>query len=151
MFSNGTFSRLPDGKVQVSPLGVSHACVCTAQSPCPRWLRQALLCPPLAGAGVVKRSCPSCKSCQIFCLSLNWIMLMPLVPTGKALRLMDTDHLAALRTGPFLFLVSYEQSYVMILYISEIVNHAHTVLSSIALIQMIKPITGKHITTETEP
>jgi hypothetical protein len=64
---------------------------------------------------------------------------------------MDTDHLIAHGTGPFLFFISYKPSYAVLLYIHKIVNHAHVILGSIALIQVIKPIARKPVTIGAEP
>jgi hypothetical protein len=89
-------------------------------------------------------------------LSARWIgglgfplsILSPLVPARKALRLMNTDDLAAPGTGPLFFFILNELSYADLLYAYEIVNHTHTILGSITLIQVIEPDTGKAVTTE---
>jgi hypothetical protein len=64
---------------------------------------------------------------------------------------MNTEDLAALGTGPLFFLVPNELSYAALLNVYEIVNHIHSILDSIALIQVIQPDTGKAVTTEAIP
>jgi hypothetical protein len=81
----------------------------------------------------------------------HWNILTPLVLARKALRLMNIDHLAALGTGPLFFFVLNELSYADLLYACEIVNHAHAILASITLIQVIQPVARKAATTEAVP
>ena len=50
---------------------------------------------------------------------------------------MNTEYLAALGAGPLFFFALNELSYADLLYVYEIVNHAHSVLDSISLIQVI--------------
>jgi hypothetical protein len=50
---------------------------------------------------------------------------------------MNTNYLATLGTGPPFLFVSNEPSYANLLYVHEIVNHTHTILGPIALIQVI--------------
>ena len=83
-------------------------------------------------------------------LHVHWCILTPLVLARKAVRLVNTEYFAALRTGPPFLFVSNELSQTELLYIHEIVNHTHAILGSIALIQVIQPVTGKAVTTETE-
>jgi hypothetical protein len=64
---------------------------------------------------------------------------------------MNTDYLPARRTGPPLCFVSNEISYAMFLYVLEIVNHAHTILCSVARIQVDQPGAGKAVATEAVP
>ena len=64
---------------------------------------------------------------------------------------MNTNHPAAFGTSPLFFFVLNKLSYADLLYAYEIVNHTHTVLGSITLIQMIEPGTGKAVTTEAIP
>ena len=64
---------------------------------------------------------------------------------------MNTEYLGALGTGPLFFFVLNELSYADLLYVYEIVNHTHSILDSIALIQVIQPETGKAVTTEAIP
>jgi hypothetical protein len=66
----------------------------------------------------------------------------------KALQLMNTNYLTALGTGPPYLFVSNKISYAKLPYILEIVNHTHTILSSIALIQVVQPVAGKAVATE---
>ena len=42
-------------------------------------------------------------------------------------------------------------SYAELLYVREIVNHTHTILGSIALIQVIQPVARKSVTAEAVP
>jgi hypothetical protein len=41
--------------------------------------------------------------------------------------------------------------YAELLYVHEIVDHAHTILGSIALIQVIKPVAREPVTAEAIP
>ncbi len=68
--------------------------------------------------------------------------------TRKALRLMYTNHLAALGTSPPFLFFSYKPSYAELHNIIEIIDHTHTILSSIAIIQMIQLCARKAVTTE---
>ena len=69
----------------------------------------------------------------------------------KALRLMNTNDPAALGAGPSFLFVFNEKSYAEFPYANEIVNHAHPILGSIALIQVIQPVARKAVTTEAVP
>lgn len=62
---------------------------------------------------------------------------------------MNTNCLATLRTCPPCLFVSDELPYAKLPDVLEIINHAHIILCSIALIQVIQPSTRKGITTET--
>jgi len=64
---------------------------------------------------------------------------------------MNTYQLAARGTGPPFLFVSQEMSYAELLYVHEIVNHTHSILGSIALIQVVQPIAGKLITAGAVP
>jgi hypothetical protein len=64
---------------------------------------------------------------------------------------MNTYELTALGTGPPFLFVSHEMPYAELLYVHEIVNHAHTILGSIALVQVIQPVAGKPVTAEAVP
>jgi hypothetical protein len=55
----------------------------------------------------------------------------------KASLFMNTYQLTALGTGPPFFFVSNEVSYAELLYVHEIVDHAHAILGLVALIQVI--------------
>ena len=61
---------------------------------------------------------------------------------------MNANHLTALGTGPLLLFISNKMSYAKCPYGLEIVDHAHAIIASIALIQMGQPCTGKAVTTE---
>ena len=76
-------------------------------------------------------------------------LLTPFVLARKALGLMNTDHLAALGTGPLFLFVSHEMPYAEASDILQIFNHAHSILGSIPLIQMVQPGAGKAVATET--
>ena len=64
---------------------------------------------------------------------------------------MNADYLATLGTGPSFLFVSNELSYANLPYTHEIVNHAHAILGSIALIQMAQPVARKAVTGEAVP
>ncbi len=64
---------------------------------------------------------------------------------------MNTDYLAASGAGPLLLFVSNELPYADLLYVHEIVNHTHTILGSIALIQVIQSVARKAVTAEAVP
>jgi hypothetical protein len=74
--------------------------------------------------------------------------LTPLMFARKALRLMNTNYLAALGTGPPFLFISNKMSYAELPHVLEILNHTHTIPSSIALIQVVQPVAGKAVTTE---
>jgi hypothetical protein len=64
---------------------------------------------------------------------------------------MNTYELTALGTGPTFFFVSHEMPYTELLYVHEIVNHTHSILGSIALIQVAQPVARKPVTAEAVP
>lgn len=61
---------------------------------------------------------------------------------------MNAEYLIALRASPSFFFVSDELPYAEFSDVLKILNHAHTVLGSIALIQIFQPSTGKAVATE---
>lgn len=61
---------------------------------------------------------------------------------------MNTNYLATLGASPLFLFVFNENPYAELSYIFEIVNHTHSVLGSIAIIQVVQYDTGKAITTE---
>jgi hypothetical protein len=61
---------------------------------------------------------------------------------------MNTDELTAPGTGPPFLFVSYELSYAGLLYLREIVDHAHTIFGPIAFIQVIQSAARKAVTGE---
>jgi hypothetical protein len=61
---------------------------------------------------------------------------------------MNTNNFTAYGTGPLFFFISNKLSYAGLPYVVEIVNHTHTILRSIALIQVVQPVAGKAVTTE---
>jgi hypothetical protein len=63
----------------------------------------------------------------------------------------NTNYLAAPGAGPFSLFVSNEVPYAELAYVLEIVNHTHTILGSIALIQVFQPGARKAVTTEAVP
>jgi hypothetical protein len=73
----------------------------------------------------------------------------PWVSAGKALRFVDADDLAAPGTGPLFLFVFYETSDADLPDALQIVNHAHAVFDSIALVQMVQFIAGKTAAAET--
>ena len=62
---------------------------------------------------------------------------------------MNTNYLTAFGTGPPFLFISNKMSYTGLPYVLEIINHTHTILRSIALIQVFQPVAGKAVTTET--
>ena len=56
--------------------------------------------------------------------------------TIEALRLVNTDHIAAFETGPSFLFVSNEMSYPEFPDILQILEHAHAIFGSIPFIQM---------------
>jgi hypothetical protein len=75
----------------------------------------------------------------------------PLVSARKAMRLMNTNYLPAFGTGPPRLFVSNKMSHAELPYVLEIVNHTHTILGSVPLIQVFQPGARKAITTEAVP
>jgi hypothetical protein len=61
---------------------------------------------------------------------------------------MNTNDLTAFGTDPPFLFISNKLSYAELPYVLEIVNHTHTILRPIALIQMVQPVAGKVVTTE---
>lgn len=61
---------------------------------------------------------------------------------------MNTNELTALRTGPLFLFVPDKTPYAGFLYKLQVVNHAHTILCSVALIQMLQSAAGEAVTTE---
>jgi hypothetical protein len=61
---------------------------------------------------------------------------------------MNTNDFTAFGTGPPFLFISNKMSYAELPYVLEIVNHTHTILRSIALIQVVQPVAGKAVTTE---
>lgn len=61
---------------------------------------------------------------------------------------MDTNNLTALRTGPFFLFASNKISYPEPSHVYKIVDHAHTILGSIAVIQVDKIAAREAATTE---
>jgi hypothetical protein len=64
---------------------------------------------------------------------------------------MHTNYFATPGTGPSFLFVFNEMSYAELPYVHEIVNHTHTILCSIALIQMLQSVARKAVTTEAVP
>ena len=61
---------------------------------------------------------------------------------------MNAEYLTAFRASPPFFFVSDEMPYAEISYALKIANHAHAVLGSITLIQMVQPVAGEAVTTK---
>ena len=68
--------------------------------------------------------------------------------TIKTLRLVNTEYLTAFRAAPPFFFVSDEMPYAEFSNVLEIADHAHAILGSIPLIQMVQPDAGEAVTTE---
>ncbi len=79
---------------------------------------------------------------------VSFLLLTPRVPAIKALRIVNTENLTALRAAPPFFFAFNEMPYAEILYVLEIVDHAHDILGSIPLIQMVQPVARKAVTIE---
>jgi hypothetical protein len=62
---------------------------------------------------------------------------------------MNTEYLTASRAAPPFFFASDEMPYAEFSNILEIFNHAHAILGSIPLVQMVQPGARKAVTTET--
>jgi hypothetical protein len=71
------------------------------------------------------------------------------VSAKKALRFMNTYQLVALGTGPLFPFIFNKMSYAELLYLREILNHAHSIFGSITFIQVIQPVARKPVTAET--
>jgi hypothetical protein len=78
------------------------------------------------------------------------VRLSPFV-SAKALRFMNTYQLTALRTGPLFLFIFNENSYAELLHLHKVINHTHTILGSIALIQVFEPVARKPVTAEAVP
>ena len=61
---------------------------------------------------------------------------------------MNTEHLATLRTSPFFFLAPDEMPYAEFSNVFEIADHAHAILGSVSLIQMVQPGAWEAVTTK---
>ena len=87
-----------------------------------------------------------------FMRALNsFSLLTPSVSARKALRLMDTNNLTALWAHPPLHFASDETPDTDTLYCLQVVDHAHPVLGSISIVQMIQPFAGKAVTLKAIP
>ena len=75
---------------------------------------------------------------------------MPLSPAGEALGFVDADQLSALNACPLLLFVSDEAPYAGGLYAFEILDHAHAVFRSVALIKLFQPGAGKLFAADAE-
>lgn len=78
-------------------------------------------------------------------------VLTPFVFARKALRLMNAKNLPAFGAGPPCLFVLNKTPHAEVLYILEILNHAHTILCFVPLIQVSQRGTRKGITTEAVP
>ncbi len=74
--------------------------------------------------------------------------LTPLVLTINASRLVDTEDPTAFGAGPPFCFASNKTPYTEFPDVLEILNHAHAILGSIPLIQGVKPVARKAVTTE---
>jgi hypothetical protein len=73
---------------------------------------------------------------------------MPCVLAIKTLWLMNAEHLAAFRADPPFFFGSYEMPYAEFPNVLKVADHAHAVLGSITLIQMLQPLAGESVTSK---
>lgn len=64
---------------------------------------------------------------------------------------MNAEQLTARGTGPSFLFVSHKAPYPIFLDVLKIVDHAHAIFSSIALVQVIQPVARKPVTAETVP
>jgi hypothetical protein len=76
------------------------------------------------------------------------MFLSPRVLTIKTLRLVNTEYLTAFWASPLFFFVSNEMPYAEFSDVLKIADHAHAVLGSIPLIQMVQPDTREIVTTK---
>lgn len=61
---------------------------------------------------------------------------------------MNTEYLTAFRADPPFFFGSYEMPYAEFSDVLEIADHAHAILGSISLIQMVQPDAREAVTRE---
>ena len=61
---------------------------------------------------------------------------------------MNAEYLTAFLASPPFFFGSYEMPYAKISNALEIGDHAHAVLGSIPLVQMIQPVAGEAVTSK---
>jgi hypothetical protein len=80
----------------------------------------------------------------VICKSFDF--LAPRMLTIKTLRLMNTKYLTALRASPPFFFVSDEMPYSEFSNAFEVGDHAHAILGSIPLIQMVQPDARETVT-----
>jgi len=67
------------------------------------------------------------------------------------MRLMNAKHHTAPGTGPPYIFIFNEFPDSGFLYVHEILNHAHSVLGSITLIEVVQPVAGEMVTAEAIP
>ncbi len=72
---------------------------------------------------------------------------MPFIPTRKACWLMNTNYFTAFGTNPFQFFILNEVSDPNFIYHYKIIDHAHSILGSVSLIQLFQSGAGETITT----
>lgn len=65
----------------------------------------------------------------------------------KTLRLVNAEYLTAFRASPFFSFVSNELPDAELFDVLKIFDHAHAILGSISLIQIVQPGTGEAVTT----
>jgi len=61
----------------------------------------------------------------------------------------NAEHLTAFWADPSFFFGSYEMPYAEFSNVLKITDHAHAVLGSITLIQMLEPVAGEAVTIKT--
>jgi hypothetical protein len=62
---------------------------------------------------------------------------------------MNTEQVIAFGTSPPIRFASHEMSYAELLYVYEILDHAHSILGFITPIQVIQPVAREPVATET--
>ena len=87
---------------------------------------------------------PWLGSSQVLCS-----FLPPCVLTIKTFWLVNTEHITAFGAFPLFFFGSYEMPYAEFFNALEVIDHAHAVLGSIPLIQVLQPVAGEAVTTKT--
>ncbi len=75
-------------------------------------------------------------------------VLTPHMLTIKTFRIVNTEHLTTLRASPPFFFVSDEVPYPECPNVLEVVDHAHAILGSIPLVQMVQPGAREAVTTK---
>lgn len=91
---------------------------------------------------------PSQRCCWAVSMFIERLLTL-LIIAKMALWFINTNYFTAHGAEPVSFLIFNKTTYTELLYVFQIFNHTHIILSSIALIQMIQPAAREAITTET--